>query len=257
MNILTILILSSMATAGMLEVFQKETCDLETCQRVEDAIDEFCDVNADDISIYLCYCDNIPDSFFQDFYDCAIGCGKYTEEDLPDPSSLRSLYCELASETELPSGYYDFTEGESDFEIGSETIDFDTETIDFDTQSDEFGIITETETTMTGPNSELRTRTSISKTDDSKTIKSGTMSGSETSNPGIINGHISINTGTTSSRTTSSDTSSSQTSSSETSSSQTSSSQTTSSESTTTVNGAGIINSGLLSCIALMLAMLI
>ena len=216
MNILTILILSSVVNADIFDVFKRDSCDLSSCQSAANSLSQKCDEN--DATFFLCVCDKMPDSFFQNLHDCAVGCGEDQDQDIPDATSLKSIYCELASETGFVTGFGgfggfgDLTDDGSDFDIGSETIDIGTESDESKT--------TGTESKTTG--------TTESNTNGSKTTNSGTTS-TETSSA-------------------KSETSSAK--------SETSSSKSETTSKATTANSAAIINSGLFSCIALMIAML-
>lgn len=212
MHILTILILSSLVTAEIFDLFKRYACDTASCFRGGEILNQYCEHND---KFYLrCMCEEIPDAYYENVYVCNVGCGGTALIDFPNPSEIRQGFCLSVALADRANGLSEagnFTEAVSDSGTENTAI-------------------------------ESVSRTAIS---DSKTVES-----------------ISTNSGTTTSKTSSAETSSTEASSSEASSTEASSTEASSiepssSESATIVNGAGIMNNGLFSSIALMIVMLI
>lgn len=225
MNFIILLTFSTLTSANYFNVFKRATCDTGACVSAARALSETCDVNSRDI--YKCLCNDMSDSFYENIIECAQNCDDVENgEQLPDASGLRSIYCELASQTGIPTADFGGFGG-GDF---GDFSDFVTPTFDFDSVL----------STIQGGSAESEETGSGS---TAKTTGSSSGSGSKTTGSG---------SGTAKSGTNASETKNLKTMSEESASAEAHET----SETTTSATGAAALNS-VLSNVILMLAILI
>ena len=100
---------------------------MESCYKAHQTLINSCNGAFD----FNCLC-NLPQSYFQNLYDCSKSCDTLQESDIHSPSDIRLIYCEAASNSiytfSIDSISLDMI-GYSDFETDTEaTTGSDTRT---------------------------------------------------------------------------------------------------------------------------------
>lgn len=120
----------ALSSASLINLFKRATangCEVESCYKAHQTLINSCNGAFD----FNCLC-NLPQSYFQNLYDCSKSCDTLQESDIHSPSDIRLIYCEAASNSiytfSIDSISLDMI-GYSDFETDTEaTTGSDTRT---------------------------------------------------------------------------------------------------------------------------------
>lgn len=119
----------TLSSASLIDLLKRATtneCSIDSCYKASQTLWNKC---GDGISNFKCLCD-LPQSYFQDLYDCSNTCGTLQESDIHSPSDIKQLYCDAASNNlytfSIPSISLDMI-NYTDFETDTEsTTEIDT-----------------------------------------------------------------------------------------------------------------------------------